>query len=635
VPIISLDKVSLAYGHVPLLDRVDLQLEPGERVCLVGRNGAGKSTLMRVISSEAAADDGLVWRQPGLRMSYLGQAVPPRDARTVFELVTDGLGQLSGLLRAYHHTAAELSGEYSEQRVKRLADLQHELEAADGWLLEQRVETVISRLQLPAGAQVGELSGGAKRRVMLARALVSEPELLLLDEPTNHLDIDSILWLEQFLLDFPGALLFVTHDRSFLRRLATRIVELDRGHLTSWPGEYDRYLARKQERLEVESAHEAKFDKVLAQEEAWIRQGIKARRTRNEGRVRALQALRAERARRRQRQGAAAMHLDSGELSGKLVIEAEDLTFSYRGTPIVQNLSTRIMRGDRVGVIGPNGIGKTTLVRLLLGQLAPDSGRVRLGTRLQVAYFDQEREQLDPEATVFDCVAEGRESVEVKGRPVHVMSYLRDFLFPPERARSPVKSLSGGERARLLLARLFTRPTNLLVLDEPTNDLDMETLELLEELLAEYDGTLIVISHDRAFLDNVVSSCLVFEGDGRVSEHVGGYSDWRRQRDAAAAGSTPRRPSSTSDGTRPSESKLAARVPVARKLTYKEQRELESLPQRIEHLEAEQTLLQQRAADPDLYKQAGDEITAVLKRLEEVGAELEAAYVRWELLEDS
>ncbi|MEJ2381194.1 MAG: ATP-binding cassette domain-containing protein [Gammaproteobacteria bacterium] len=634
MPIISLDKVSLAYGHVPLLDRVDLQLEAGERACLVGRNGAGKSTLMRVLGGEAVADDGVVWHQPGLRMSYLGQAVPTRDGRTVFQLVTDGLGQLSGLLRAYHETAAQLSRAYSEEGGKRLAELQHELEAADGWLLEQRVESVISRLQLPAGARVDELSGGAKRRAMLARALVGEPELLLLDEPTNHLDIDSILWLEQFLLDFPGALLFVTHDRSFVRRLATRIIELDRGHLTSWPGEYDRYLARKQERLEVESAHEAKFDKVLAQEEAWIRQGIKARRTRNEGRVRALQALRAERARRRQRQGAAAMHLDSGELSGKLVIEAEDLGFSYRGTPIVRDFSTRIMRGDRIGIIGPNGIGKTTLVRLLLGQLPPDSGRVRLGTRLQTAYFDQEREQLDPEATVFDSLAEGRESVEVNGRPVHVISYLRDFLFPAERARSPVKSLSGGERARLLLARLFTRPANLLVLDEPTNDLDMETLELLEELLAQYDGTLIVISHDRAFLDNVVSSSLVFEGHGRVSEYVGGYSDWLRQRDTAAAKAVPRQPSSTSPGARAATKKSAAPAQGARKLSYKEQRELEALPEQIERLETEQAVLEQRAADPDLYKQEGDEIAAVLKRLEEVGTELEAAYVRWELLED-
>jgi ATP-binding cassette subfamily F protein uup len=519
--LLRLNEVSLAFGHRPLLDAVDLELHKGERVCLVGRNGEGKSSLLRVISGEYAADDGSVWLRPGMRIASLAQEVSLDSEGDVFDIVAGGLPEQGRLIADYHHAVAQLEKTREADRLQRLADLQHELEAVDGWQLEQRVETVLSRLGLDGEASFQSLSGGWRRRVMLARALVCDPDILLLDEPTNHLDIEAITWLEDFMVEFPGALLFITHDRAFVRRLATRIIELDRGHLTSWPGSYDDYLRRKAGQLEAEARQDALFDKKLSQEETWIRQGIKARRTRNEGRVRALKDLREQRRQRRALAGKVELNLDQGEQSGRLVFEAEHVTVSFSGKIILRDFSTTILRGDRVGIIGPNGAGKSTLIRTLLGELKPDSGKVRRGTRQQAAYFDQQRSQLDPDKAVMDSVGEGSRYVKVNGRDRHVAGYLRDFLFPPERLQSPVSTLSGGERNRLLLARLFAQPANLLVMDEPTNDLDVETLELLEELLMDYDGTLLLVSHDRAFLDNVVTSTLVFEADGDIGPHRG------------------------------------------------------------------------------------------------------------------
>jgi ATP-binding cassette subfamily F protein uup len=623
--LIQLDNVSLAYGHVPLLDHAQLQIEPGERICLVGRNGAGKSTLMHVLRGAVTPDDGSVWRQAGLRMAYLSQEVPTDETHSVFEVVTAGLAEVGQLLAAYHQAVVAVSEDSSAAAMDRLAKLQQQLEAADGWRLEQRVEEVITRLELPADRLLSELSGGFKRRVLLAQALVTDPELLLLDEPTNHLDIDGIRWLEEFLLNWNGSLLFITHDRAFLQRLATRILELDRGNLSSWPGDYGHYLRKKAELAEQEATQNAKFDKVLAQEEAWIRQGIKARRTRNEGRVRALEALRRERAQRRERQGKVKMELEQGDTSGKLVVEVENASVSYEGRFVIRDFSTRIQRGDRIGIIGPNGAGKTTLLRLLLGELTPDSGSVRLGTKLQVAYFDQQRAQLDPDKTVLDNLNYGSDTVTINGKPRHVMGYLQDFLFAPQRVRSPVSSLSGGERNRLMLARLFTQPANLLVMDEPTNDLDVETLELLEELLAEYSGTLLLVSHDRAFLDNVVTSTLVFEGDGRIGEYVGGYADWLRQRAVAKPEAKPAAPKQV-----PAK---AAEPAKRRKLSYKEQRELETLPDRIEALETEQQALQAQISQPSFYQQDNETVSATLARCEELEQELEQCLERWEALE--
>ncbi|QKT02681.1 ATP-binding cassette domain-containing protein [Ectothiorhodospiraceae bacterium 2226] len=625
--LISLEKVSLAYGIAPLLDEADFSVDAGERVCLLGRNGAGKSTLLRVLSGELQPDAGEVRRRAALRIARLEQDVPAAQERSVFDVVADGLGELGAQVRAYHATAAELAREPArEELLVRLEALQHDLEAADGWRLTQQVERVLSRLDLDGDARMGELSGGWARRALLARALVGDPELLLLDEPTNHLDIAMIGWLEDFLLGYRGALVFITHDRALVRRLATRIVELDRGRLTSWPGDYAKYEALRDERLEVEQAQAAEFDKHLAQEETWVRQGIKARRTRNEGRVRRLEALRAARAARRELLGKAKIELDAGGLSGKLVIEAEGLTKTYDGKPVVKGLDLRVLRGDRIGLIGPNGAGKTTLLRLLLGELAPDAGSVRHGTRLEVAYFDQQRAALDPAATVLDTVAEGRDQITVNGRTRHVISYLRDFLFQPERARAPVSALSGGERARLLLARLFTAPANMLVMDEPTNDLDMETLELLESLLADYPGTLLLVSHDREFLDNVVNSTLVFEGGGVVREYVGGYSDWLRQRPAEPRATE--KPAATAAAKPEVQAKPA---PTRSKLSYKDQRELDALPERIAALEEELAELEGQLADPALYQRpdAGEAAAALAQRAETVRAEVEHAYARW------
>jgi len=630
MPLLRLDKVSLAFGHHPLLDNIKLEIRRGERVCLVGRNGEGKSSLMRVATGEVTPDDGVVWIRPGARVTYLAQEIALDSDDSVFDVVAGGLAELGKLLSEYHRTVAEVA--HTPAWTQRLAELQHALEAADGWRLEQRVGAVLSRLQLDGDTRLRTLSGGWRRRALLARALVCEPDVLLLDEPTNHLDIEAIGWLENFLADYSGAVLFISHDRAFVRRLATRIIELDRGVLASWPGTYDDYVRRKADQLAAEAQHNALFDKKLSQEEAWIRQGIKARRTRNEGRVRALEALREQRRGRRERPGQVDLKLEQSEASGRMVAELESVHVSFGDKVVIKDFSTRIMRADRIGIIGPNGAGKSTLIRLLLGELQPDSGQVRHGTKLQPAYFDQQRAQLDPAATVMQSVGGGNLTVTINGRSRHVAGYLQDFLFPPQRLQSPVSTLSGGERNRLLLARLFAQPANLLVLDEPTNDLDVETLELLEELLIDYQGTLLLVSHDRAFLDNVVTSTLVFEGGGRVGEYVGGYSDWLRQQ--RAAGVRHAEPAQRADSPQPLFAPAQeSQSEKSRKLSYKEQQELKAFPGKIETLEAEQSRLQAAMSAPGFYQQPGDKIVATQSRLESVAREIEAAYQRWQALE--
>jgi len=631
MPLLSFDRVSIAYGREPLLENASFQLEAGERVCLIGRNGAGKSTLLKLVDGEALPDGGEIWRAPGLRIARLAQDLPEDEHTTVYDAVAEGLAEVGRLLADYHHAAHEAG--HDAAALRRMEDLQHALEARGGWSLGQRVDSILARLELPADARLGSLSGGWKRRVALARALVCEPDLLLLDEPTNHLDIEVIQWLEERLQEFRGGVLFVTHDRALLTRLATRILELDRGALSSWPGDYGRFLVQKAAALEEEERRSALFDKKLAQEEVWIRKGIKARRTRDEGRVRALLRLRAERAERREVEGTARLAVDAGEASGKLVADVKNASFGWGEQPVVRDLSLRIMRGDRIGFVGPNGAGKTTLLRLLLGELAPTSGSVRLGTRLEIAYFDQMRAALEPEKSVLDNIAEGREYTEINGERRHVLGYLQDFLFSPERARTPVKALSGGERNRLLLARLFAQPANLIVMDEPTNDLDLETLELLEELLMEFPGTLLVASHDRAFLDNVVTSVLVFEGGGRVQEYVGGYSDWQRQaqraaslaRTAEAAARAPEKSSAAGNA--------AGEKPRPSKLSFKEQRELELAPAKIEGLEREQEDLNDRVSDPAFYRSDPSSQKRVHARVAALAEEVAAAYKRWEELE--
>ena len=628
MPLLRLDDVSLAYGYLPLLAHVDFQIESGERVCLVGRNGTGKTTLLRVVGGTALPDEGEVWRQETLRTGHLEQEVPPDTELTVFEVVATGLGQLGRLLADYHHlTHHAASGGRSS--LTRMSELHARIEALDGWNINQKVETVLTRLDLPADKLLTDCSGGIRRQVMLARALVSEPDLLLLDEPTNHLDIAAITWLESYLIDYHGALIFITHDRALVKHLATRIVELDRGKLTSFPGDFEAYLRKKDELLEIEARAMAKFDKKLAEEEAWIRRGIKARRTRNEGRVRALEGMRREHAQRIAGQEKARFSIDGGVMSGKLVVDLSRVNFRYGDHVIIRNLSTSILRGDRVGIIGPNGSGKSTLLKLILGEVAPDSGQVVLGTRLEVAYFDQHRRLLKPDKTVRENMSDS-DYVTVRGRSRHVIGYLKDFLFPPERIDSPVEALSGGERNRLLLAKIFTQSANMLVLDEPTNDLDVDTLELLEDLLADYEGTLLLVSHDRTFLDNVVTNTLVFEGDGKVRDYAGGYEDWQRQSSAAER----------SAALKPAVNKLAVPAPlnekrgdIKRRLSYKEQRELESLPGKIEALEAEQTELQTRMGEGDFYRQPSHMITAGIERLETVKKDLEECYARWQALE--
>lgn len=633
--LINLRKIQLGFGGPALLDNLDLAIERGERICLLGRNGAGKSTLMKLIAGELQADDGEFSIQQGAVITRLTQEVPEGLEGSVFDVVATGLGELGDLVRRFHQISHQLATDGSDKLLDQLSRVQHELEAVDGWQSEQRVETVISRLSLDPDIAFAALSGGLKRRVLLARALVQAPDLLLLDEPTNHLDIASIDWLEEFLLNYEGTLLFVTHDRMFLRKLATRIIELDRGQLTDWPGDYDNFQRRKAEMLNAEEKANARFDKKLAQEEVWIRQGIKARRTRNEGRVRALQALRVERKQRRERTGNVSMALQQAERSGKLVIEAEGISYAWDGKPIVRDFTTTILRGDRIGVIGPNGAGKTTLLNLLLGKLTPDSGTVKHGTKLEVAYFDQLRAQLDDEKTVMDNVADGSDKVEINGSSKHVISYLQDFLFTPDRVRQPVKALSGGERNRLLLARLFSKSANVLVMDEPTNDLDVETLELLEELLMDYQGTLLLVSHDRVFLNNVVTSTLVFEGAGQINEYVGGYDDWLSQRKTPAAQelvkSTPAKP--MAEKSPPTKPAPGAPSGKPKKLSYKDQRELDALPKLIEQLEGELEQLQMTVADPAFYKRPQAEKVEVQQQLQVTEAALNEAYGRWEELE--
>ena len=629
MPLVSLDNVSIAYGHLPLLDGANLQIDAKERVCVVGRNGAGKSTLLQIVSGELAPDGGSVWTEPGVRIARLSQDVPLSAHRPVFDVVAEGLGDLGELIAAYHHAAVEVS-EHADPgaALEKLGRLQHELEERDGWRLEERVELVLAKLDLPSETIVDTLSGGWRRRVLLARALVAEPTLLILDEPTNHLDIEAMLWLETFLADYPGAVLFVTHDRVFLERLATRIVELDRGTLTSWPGDYHTFLRKKEEWLANEAVRNEKFDKRLAEEEVWLRQGVKARRTRDEGRVRALLAMRTERAARRMQLGAVRLQAGDTERSGQMVFEAEHLSKSYGDKVVVKDCSVRVIRGDRIGLIGPNGAGKTTLLRLLRGEIPPDSGTVREGAGVQTAYYDQQREQLDPERTVFETVGDGNDTVTVSGITKHVHGYLRDFLFSAERANSPVKALSGGERNRLLLARLFTRPANVLILDEPTNDLDIETLELLEAFLVDWPGTLLLVSHDRRFIDNVVTSTLAFEGDGRVVEYVGGYEDWLRQ---SAQEKPAEKPAAPVQKAAP----VAPKKPAAprKKLSYKEQQELDQLPARIEALEQEQEQLAARVASTDFYKEGAGVIKKTLARVDEVKGLLLTTMARWDDLE--
>jgi ABC transport system ATP-binding/permease protein len=624
MPLVILDQVSISFGSIPLLNGIGLQIDEHERVCLIGRNGTGKSTLLQIINGDLAPDSGSIWRQPGLEIARLVQDMALSENRPVFDVVAEGLADLSDLITLYHHTAVEVAEHGTPALLEKLGGLQHELEERDGWRLEQRVELVLSRLSLPTEAIVDTLSGGWRRRVLLARALVSQPRLLLLDEPTNHLDLDAIAWLEDFLADYPGAVLFVTHDRAFLRRLATRIIELDRGTLTSWPGDYETFQRKKEEWLINESLQQEKFDKRLAEEEEWLRQGVKARRTRNEGRVKALMTMRAERAARRELTGSVRIQVKLADQSGRLVFEARHIRKSYDAKPVILDFSARVMRGDRIGLIGSNGAGKTTLLRLLLGELDPDSGEVLRGVNVRVAYYDQQREILDPEQTVFDTIGEGSDTITVNGKPRHVNGYLRDFLFPPERARSPVKSLSGGERNRLLLARLFTRPANVLVLDEPTNDLDLETLELLENQLVEFPGTLLLVSHDRAFLDNAVTSTLVFEGNGRVQEYAGGYEDWLRQRPPVLQ--TPVHRSRNSEMNTP-------QAGVRRKLSYNEQREFDQLPGQIGELEAEQESLNKAAAHSEFYKEPAEVIKQVLARLGQVHDELLELYKAWDDLD--
>jgi ATP-binding cassette subfamily F protein uup len=634
--LLALDSVSLAFGHLPLFENANLRIDGGERVCLIGRNGAGKSSLLKVVAGEQLPDRGSVWRAPGLRTSRLEQDVPGGVDRTVFDEVASGLGALADLVTAYHHAAVQVSaaGATSAADLERLGQLQHQLEERDGWRLEQKVEMVIARLALPADRPMRELSGGWRRRALLGKALVSEPDLLLLDEPTNHLDIDAIRWLEGFLREYAGALLFVTHDRAFLAALATRIVDLDRGSLTSWPGSYASYLEKKAAAEEAEARALERLDRKLAREEAWLRQGVKARRTRNEGRVRALMALRADRAAHRGTGGDVRMSLDTAEASGRTVFVAEHVSKAYNGVPVVRHYSQRIVRGDRIGLIGPNGSGKTTLLRMLVGELAPDSGTVTHGANVQIAYFDQQREQLDPERSVADSVSDGNDTVVIGGQPRHIMGYLADFLFPRERAASPVKLLSGGERNRLMLARLFARPANVLVLDEPTNDLDIETLELLEELIADFGGTVLLVSHDRVFLDNIVTSTLAFEGGGVVTDYVGGWQDYLRQSAAARAretGATPAPANTRAEAPRKAAAESAA---MKKRLSYNELREFESLPARIEALEDEQRRLKEQSESADFYKESADRIREVLDRIERLGPEIESAIERWVTLEE-
>ncbi|MBO1519474.1 ATP-binding cassette ATPase Uup [Oceanisphaera pacifica] len=635
--LLTLQNAQLAFGDAPLLDGIELNIQAGERVCIVGRNGAGKSTLMKVIANELQLDDGRRQLQQGVNIARLEQD-PPQvdDDQTVFDYVAGGLAETGALLAKYHHQLELVAHDCSEKVMNELMRLQEQVEVADGWQFETRINQSLTLLELDGDTRLNDLSGGWLRKVALARALTNEPEILLLDEPTNHLDIDAIAWLESFLLDFKGAIVFVSHDRAFIRKMATRIVDLDRGKLSSWPGNYDEYLVNKEEALRVESEQNALFDKRLAQEEAWIRQGVKARRTRNEGRVRALKALRVERSQRRESVGKVNVTLDDVRRSGKIVFEAENLNFAYENKPLLKNFSTLIQRGDKIALVGPNGCGKSTLIKLLLGRIEADSGTLKCGTKLEVAYFDQYREQLDPERTVMDNLAEGKQEVEVNGRSRHVLGYLQDFLFEPKRARTPVKALSGGEKNRLLLARLFLKPSNLLVLDEPTNDLDVETLELLEELLADYKGTLLLVSHDRDFIDNTATHCWLFEGEGKVSEFVGGYLDMQHQLSfqTPAPAAKPKANKAVAPAEPKAKPVVEANKATKKKLSYKEQQELNGLPAKLEQLEQAIEDLQATVNAPDFFTQSDEQTQSILQELANTEAEFEIAFTRWESLEE-
>lgn len=630
--LIKIEKAHLSYGLQVLLDDVDLTIEKGQRLCLIGRNGAGKSSLMKVIAGDVDLDKGEVIRQSGIVIARLEQDLPEPDDQLVFDCVASSFAGVGQLLADYH--ALSIQTALTDQDLHRMSEMQQQIEKQDGWQLQQKVDEILSRLDLPANRYMRELSGGWRRRVALAKALVKNPDVLLLDEPTNHLDIEAIEWLEKQLLAFNGAVIFITHDRALLQKLATHIAELDRGHLRYWTGNYSGFLVYREQALADEARHNDLFDKRLAQEEVWIRQGIKARRTRNEGRVRALKDLRVERAARREVQAKASFNLDAGEASGKLVADLHNVSFAHGQNPIVKEFTTRIMRGDRIGLIGPNGAGKSTLLKLILGDLEPREGSIKRGTHLQVAYFDQLRDQLNLDANAVDNLAEGREFIEINGKSKHIFSYLSDFLFSGERARTPLRALSGGERNRVLLAKLFSKPANVLVLDEPTNDLDVETLELLEDILAEYTGTLLLVSHDREFLNNCVTSVIAFEGDGNLQEYVGGYDDWIRQ---GGQWVKPKINQSLEKTDIKQETEKPAPVVAAptkpKKLSYKLQKEFDELPKKIEELEQQLSKLQADIGDPNFYSKPQKEIDSHLSLLAKVEADLEAHFDRWAELE--
>ena len=623
MPLVTLQDVFLSYGQPPLIDHLDLVIEPNERVCLIGRNGAGKSTLMKIITGQVTPDEGSIKRASGVKVAQLEQSVPHDTSGTVFDVIAQGMGAEGELVKTFHHLIQQLNVDPSPKVMNAYEECQAELDRVNGWDINSRVEAIITKMELDPDVDISSLSGGYKRRVLLARALVCDPDLLLLDEPTNHLDIEAIQWVEQFLLKWEGSLLFISHDRRFMDNLANRFIEIDRGKLQDYNCDYSTYLVRKEENLEIEDRQNALFDKRLSQEEVWIRQGIKARRTRNEGRVRALESMRREHADRRKQLGTARMDIQAAEKSGKIVAEADNVSFAFdNGKQVVKNFSTLIQRGDKVGFIGRNGVGKTTLIKLLLGELTPQQGSIKTGTNLNIAYFDQYRSALDEEKTVQDNVSGGRDMLEIGGKQRHVISYLQDFLFAPERCRQPVKALSGGERNRLLLAKLFTQPSNILVLDEPTNDLDIDTLDLLEELLIDYKGTVILVSHDRAFLNNVVTSTLVFDGSGTIEQYIGGYDDWLRQR-------------KTEKATKVAAPKAQAKsATISKKLSYNDQRELDGLPAEIEKMEIQIAATSELISKPGFYQGDRPSIEAVENQLAAEQKQLAECYARWELLEN-